>query len=91
MPATPPPSTEPSDPAKDTLKPPVLLRLPLFSENKYEPDKEIISNRPCQKEKQLCLDHMLHYETKTLKLLSIKAYSDLSSIKCVHIYIYNIT
>ena len=47
-PATPPPKTLPSDPAKDTLSPPVLLRLPLLSDIKKEPDKEIISYRPCK-------------------------------------------
>ena len=43
IPATPPPKTRPSDPANDTLKPPVLLRLPLLSESKIEPDREMIS------------------------------------------------
>jgi hypothetical protein len=46
IPATPPPKTRPSDPASDTLKPPDLLRLPLLSESKKEPDREMISNRP---------------------------------------------
>lgn len=46
IPATKPPKTRPSDPARDTLNPPLLLRLPLLSESKKEPDSEIISNRP---------------------------------------------
>ena len=41
-----PPRTIPSEPAKDTPKPPVLWQLPLSSESKKEPDRQKISNRP---------------------------------------------
>nr|GMC80644.1 hypothetical protein Iba_chr04aCG22280 [Ipomoea batatas] len=47
VPATPPPTTLPSAPANDTLKPLGLLRWPSLSENKNEPDNEMISNWPC--------------------------------------------
>ena len=53
IPATKPPKTRPSDPARDTLNPPLLLRLPLLSESKKEPDSEIISNRPCRRKRSL--------------------------------------
>lgn len=45
-PATSPPKTLPSDPANDTLNPPVLVRLFSFSKTEKEPDMEMISNRP---------------------------------------------
>lgn len=46
VPATPPPKTRPSDPARVTFKVHVLLRSPLFSDCCKEPDKDIISKRP---------------------------------------------
>lgn len=52
IPATPPPRTLPSEPANETLKPPVRLQLPLFSESKKEPEREIISKRPCKEKCQ---------------------------------------
>lgn len=48
-PAIPPPITRPSGPANDTLMPPVLFLMPLLSLAVNEPDKDNISNRPCQK------------------------------------------
>lgn len=50
IPPTPPPKTWPSDPANATLKPPVLLRVPSVSVSRKEPDREIISKRPCRNE-----------------------------------------
>ena len=41
-----PPRTPPSEPAKDTLKLPVLWQLPLSAESKKEPDREVMSNQP---------------------------------------------
>ena len=46
IPATPPPRTRPSGPAKDTLKPLLLKRLPSVSEGRKEPVIQMISNRP---------------------------------------------
>lgn len=51
-PATPPPSTRPSGPDNDTLKPPVLLRWPPASDRKNDPESDKISKRPCIKEKK---------------------------------------
>lgn len=45
-PATPPPKTRPSGPARETLSPPVRLRWPPFSDRRNEPDSDSISNRP---------------------------------------------
>lgn len=47
-PATPPPTTRPSGPAKETLMPPDLLRVPPLSLSMNEPDRDRISNRPCR-------------------------------------------
>jgi hypothetical protein len=49
-PATTPPTTLPSGPASDTLKPPVLLIIPAFSIGRKDPDNERISNRPYGRE-----------------------------------------
>lgn len=46
-PATPPPKTLPSGPARDTLRPPVRLRWPPVSDRRNDPDSDNISNRPC--------------------------------------------
>lgn len=47
IPATPPPITRPSLPARETLRPPVRCRAPPpTSVGRYEPDNESISNRP---------------------------------------------
>lgn len=50
-PATPPPTTRPSGPAKETLIPPDLLLVPPASLGMNEPDKDSISKRPCHQEK----------------------------------------
>lgn len=46
-PATPPPMTRPSGPAKETLIPPDLLLVPPTSLGMNEPDRDSISKRPC--------------------------------------------
>lgn len=48
IPDTPPPRTRPSDPARDTLSPPLVLLWSLLSLSTYTnaPDREIISYRP---------------------------------------------
>lgn len=48
-PASPPPITLPSGPAKETLIPPDLLFVPAFSVGINDPDNESISKRPCNK------------------------------------------
>lgn len=54
IPATPPPITRPSLPAKETLRPPVRCRLPPpTSVGRNEPDKESISKRPCKLKRSL--------------------------------------
>ena len=45
-PASPPPTTRPSGPAKETLIPPDLLFVPPKSVGRNDPDKESISKRP---------------------------------------------
>lgn len=47
-PASPPPNTRPSGPAKETLIPPDLLLVIPLSVGIKDPDKERISNRPCK-------------------------------------------
>jgi len=49
QPATLPPTTRPSGPARDMLRPPFLLLTPPDSLNVYDPVNDSISNRPCSK------------------------------------------
>jgi len=54
-PATLPPSTRPSGPDKHTLRPPVLLLWPPFSDGRYEPESARISNLPWIEKEQIFL------------------------------------
>jgi hypothetical protein len=47
IPATAPPKTRPSAPARETYKLLVLLCSPLFSDSCISPDSDMISNWPC--------------------------------------------
>jgi len=51
-PATPPPTTRPSELDNETLIPPDLLLVPWFSVGMNDPDKESISKRPYTKGKR---------------------------------------
>lgn len=64
-PATPPPTTRPSGLAKETLIPPDLLLVPPLSLGMNEPDKESISNRPCEpNEKKIDMRYISQMDEK---------------------------
>jgi hypothetical protein len=58
-PSTKPPNTRPSGPASETVRPPIRLLSPEFSEGTYEPVKERISKRPCKLDAKHYLKYLL--------------------------------